>query len=121
MSWTKIRGVTLRVLKYLKGCPDKGLFFPRSSSITLQRFSDADWAGCIDTRRSIFGQCFFSGNSLISWSKSLSQDLLLKLSGYSIFSKIYTLLVLSCQCYIVTIKMLFILQPILFFMSVLNI
>jgi len=34
----------LRVLRYLKGCPGRGLFFPRNTSLTLQGFSDADWA-----------------------------------------------------------------------------
>jgi len=57
----------LRTLKYLKGCPSKGLFFPIISSITLQGFSNTDWAGCLDRRRSISGQCFFLGHSLISW------------------------------------------------------
>jgi hypothetical protein len=55
------------VLKYLKGCPGRGLFFPRSSTLQILGFSDADWAGCKYSRRSISGQCFFLGQSLISW------------------------------------------------------
>jgi len=65
--YTCIHNAALRVLKYLKGCPGRGLFFPKNSSLTLQGFSDADWAGSLDTGKSISGQCFFLGNSMISW------------------------------------------------------
>jgi len=51
--------VALGVLKYIKSCPGKGLFFPRNSSVHIQGFSDVDWIGCKDIRRSIYGQCFF--------------------------------------------------------------
>jgi hypothetical protein len=51
----------------LKKCPSQGLFFPRDSPLCISGFSNADWEGCIDSRRSISSQCFFLGKSLISW------------------------------------------------------
>jgi hypothetical protein len=43
-------------------------------------FSDADWDGCIDTKKFITGYCFFIGASLISW-KSKKQQIIAKSSS----------------------------------------
>jgi hypothetical protein len=56
-----------RVVRYLKMNPGRGLFFPRDSDMQVLGYSDADWAGCLDRRRSTSGYCFFIGNSLVSW------------------------------------------------------
>ena len=56
----------LRILRYLKGTIFDGLHFSSHSSLTLQAYSDADWAGDPTDRRSTTGYCFLLGDSLIS-------------------------------------------------------
>jgi hypothetical protein len=55
------------IIQYLRGSSGRRLFFPIGSSLRLVAYSDADWAGCLDTRRSVTGWCMFLGDSLISW------------------------------------------------------
>ncbi|BFG20903.1 hypothetical protein CerSpe_071770 [Prunus speciosa] len=62
-----------RIIRYILGTPTRGLFFPSDSSLQLQAYSDADWAGCPDTRKSTTGWCMFLGGALISW-KCKKQD-----------------------------------------------
>ena len=56
-----------RVFRYIKGTLDYGLKFSHSDSFCLYGYSDADWAGCVDTRKSTSGQVFRLGGCTISW------------------------------------------------------
>lgn len=58
------------VLRYLRGTADKQLCFRKSSeSLGLQAYSDADWAGDANDRRSTTGYCVSmdKDSSLVSW------------------------------------------------------
>jgi hypothetical protein len=57
-----------RILRYIKGTLRMGIQLRAARSPTITVYSDADWAGCLDTRRSTSGFCVFLGDSLISWS-----------------------------------------------------
>ena len=62
-----------RILRYLRGTIDYGLQLHRSSPTSLTAYTDADWAGCPDTRKSTSGYGVFLGDNLISWSSKCQQ------------------------------------------------
>jgi hypothetical protein len=51
----------------VKNTSQLGITFRKSSSTLLSAFSDADWAGCIEDRRSTGGFAIFIGPNLVSW------------------------------------------------------
>ncbi|GKB42810.1 retrovirus-related pol polyprotein from transposon TNT 1-94 [Tanacetum coccineum] len=57
-----------RIFKYLRGTVNRGLWYPKDSSIALTAYADADHAGCQDTRRSTSGCMQLLGDRLVSWS-----------------------------------------------------
>ncbi|XP_071689056.1 uncharacterized mitochondrial protein AtMg00810-like [Rutidosis leptorrhynchoides] len=57
-----------RILKYVQGTIDYGLHMTKTSTTSLIAYTDADWAGCPDTRKSTSGYCVYLGDNLISWS-----------------------------------------------------
>ncbi|GAB2284068.1 hypothetical protein Dimus_039643 [Dionaea muscipula] len=61
--------VAKRILRYVKGTLTMGLHFYESAHLSIRCFSDADWAGCPDTRRSTTGFAIYLGPNLISWGK----------------------------------------------------
>ena len=57
-----------RIFRYLKGTTDYGLWYPTGNQLDLYAFTDADWAGCVDERKSTSGAAIFLGGCLLSWS-----------------------------------------------------
>jgi hypothetical protein len=60
-TWEPHMTAMKRILRFLLGTPDYGLLLRRSSSFDLVIYTDADWAGCPDTRRSMSGYAVFLG------------------------------------------------------------
>ena len=57
-----------RIVRYLQGTLDHGLYLYPSSVYKLIAYTDADWGGCPNTHCSTSGYCVFLGDNLLSWS-----------------------------------------------------
>ena len=56
-----------RIIRYVNGTLDFGLWYPYDTSLIVAGYSDADWAGNIDDRKSTSGACFYIGDCLVAW------------------------------------------------------
>ena len=59
--------VVKRIIQYINGTPNYGLWYSKDSNACLVDYSDTDWAGSVDDRKSTSGGCFYLGNNLIFW------------------------------------------------------
>jgi hypothetical protein len=76
-----------RILRYLKGTPGKGLMFRNRGHIQVEAYTDADWAGNINDRKSTSGYCTFVGGNLVTW-RSKKQNVVARSSAEAEFRSV---------------------------------
>lgn len=58
----------MHILRYLKSAPGKGILFTKITNYQdIYVYTNADWAGAIDDRRSTSGYFTFVGGNLVTW------------------------------------------------------
>jgi hypothetical protein len=57
-----------RILRYIKGIINKGMFYTSSTNFNLVGYSDSDWGRDLDERKSTTGFVFFMGDTSFTWS-----------------------------------------------------
>jgi hypothetical protein len=65
VHWSAVK----RILRHLKGTSEFGVLFEKTDSNCLG-YSDADWAGDRNDRKSTSGYCFLMSNGVVSWRSS---------------------------------------------------
>jgi len=64
----KHMNVVMHILRYLKSAPGRGILFTKHIDYQgIKVYTNADWAGSIDDRRSTLGYFTFVGGNLVTW------------------------------------------------------
>nr|XP_016464386.1 PREDICTED: uncharacterized mitochondrial protein AtMg00810-like [Nicotiana tabacum] len=64
----------MRVVKYVKNQPGRGILLPSSNNNNITTYYDADWAACPISRKLVIGYLIKIGDSLVAW-KSKKQTI----------------------------------------------
>ena len=70
------------ILCYLKEAPGRGILYKKHGHTRIECFSDVDWAGSKEGRRSTSIYCVFIGGNLVLW-KSKKQSVVSRSSAES--------------------------------------
>nr|XP_028952494.1 uncharacterized protein LOC114822323 [Malus domestica] len=57
----------MRILRYFEGKSGQRILFKRNNDFSIEGYTDADWVGSIDDRRSTSGYFTFVGGNLVTW------------------------------------------------------
>lgn len=60
-------GIAKKVLKYVQGTKDQGIWYLKIGSVNLTGYTDSDWACCMDDMKSTSGYVFKVGSGAICW------------------------------------------------------
>ena len=59
--------VVKHIIKYVKSISNFVVWYDKDTNDVLAGYSDTDWVGNVDDRKSTSGGCFYLGNNLVSW------------------------------------------------------
>ena len=71
--WTAVK----RIFRYLQGTVNYGLYYPLGVKSSVVGYSDSDWAGDINDRKSTSGYVFLVNGTAVSWKSQKQQSVAL--------------------------------------------
>ena len=69
-----------KIIKYVSGTCDYGLFYNKESNLSLVGFSDSHWANNADDRKSTIGGCFYVRANLVAWMSKKQNSISLSIA-----------------------------------------
>ena len=69
-----------RIFRYLRGTSDIGLSYGGDSQCLVSGYLDSDYAGDVDSRRSMTGYVFTLGGSVVNWKATLQPTVTLSIT-----------------------------------------
>lgn len=89
-----------RILRYLRGTVDFGIFYKRGVKENLFGFCDSNYAGDVDDRKSTSGFVFIMSSGAISWSSKKQQIVTLSTTEAEFISAA------TCSCQVIWLRRL---------------